>query len=259
MSITEPPLQTLPSGDPVIRTCVLPPEGHHLWAVDYQAQEARLFVNDAQDPALAQVILSGQDLYTHLAQVVYGDPSISKDDPRRSMFKVMVLAFFYGAGVDKLALITGMQTGEVQDMLKTLFYEYPSIASLTGDYAIGGADPGIFARKARERLEDEGFAYILTTGGRRFSMPAGEIYKATNGRMQGSGKDVMADAVLRLDAAGLADNIVLPVHDEIIFSFPEGDVEAPYEAARLMEDYSFPVPLLTEVKGPLNNWGDAYR
>lgn len=259
MSITGPPLQTLPSGDPAIRTCVLPDEDHALWAVDYQAQEARLFVNDAQDQTMADVILRGEDLYTYFAQVVFDDPSITKKDPRRGMFKVMVLAFFYGAGVPKLALITDQTEGEVYDQLKRLFYFFPSIADMTGDKAIGGNNASKFARAAAERLTSEGLAYIHTHGGRRFSMEPDSLFKAVNGRIQGSGADVLKDALIRLDAAGLADNVVIPVHDELVFQFPEGDTETPAEAARIMEDHSYTVPVLTEMKGPLTDWGAAYR
>lgn len=261
MSITGPPLQTLPSGDPAIRTCVLPEDGHRLWAVDYQAQEAREFVNDAEDMVLATVINNGGDLYTYMAQIVFGDPSIDKSHPLRGMFKIMVLAFFYGAGVARLSSITDLPESEVFEILKRLFYLFPSITDMTGDYAIGGSNRGKFARAASQRLADEGLAYILTPGGRRFSMEEDAVYKAVNGRMQGGGADVLKDAICRLDAAGLADNIVVPVHDELVFQFPEGPegAEQAREAASIMEDRTFFVPLLTELSGPLTDWGMKYR
>jgi DNA polymerase-1 len=218
-------------------------------------------VNDAQDHTMANVILSGQDLYTYFAQVVFNDPSINKDDPRRGMFKVMVLAFFYGAGVKRLALITDQTEAEVYEQLRTLFYHFPSVAEMTGDKAIGGSNAGKFARIAGERLAAEGLAYIHTTGGRRFSMESDALYKAVNGRMQGSGADCLKDAMIRLDAAGYADNIIIMVHDEVIFQFPDGEdgALAAKEASLIMEDHSFHVPLLTEMKGPLTDWGASYR
>lgn len=260
MSVTGPPFQTLPSGDPTIRRCVLPSEGHKLWSIDYQAQEARLFVNDAQDWELAQVILNGGDLYTHFAKAVYDDNTITKDDDRRSVIKVMVLAMMYGAGVPKLALVTGLPEAEVANVLTRLFNAYPSIPALTGDRAIGGNEPGMFARAAQERLVEEGLAYILTTGGRRFSMDSTEMFKAVNGRMQGSGSDVLKDALIRLDASGLSDQVVMPVHDELIVQTPdsvEGE-EMAREIVRLVEDHSFYVPLVSELSGPYANWGEKY-
>lgn len=260
MSVTGPPFQTLPSGDPSIRNCVLSyEEGHSLYMVDFQAQEARLFVNDAQDWELAQVILSGSDLYTHFAQAVYQDPSIDKSDPRRVTIKVMTLAMMYGAGVPKLALATGLSEAEVADTLRRLFDAYPSIPTLTGDSAIGGSNRGMFAEAALKRYAEEGLCYVLSTGGRRFSMEPSESYKATNGRMQSSGADILKQALVRLDAAGLSDYIVMPVHDEIVFSIPttEGDAIAT-ECERLMRDDSFYVPLEVEMSGPYERWGAKY-
>lgn len=261
MSVTGPPLQTLPSKDPAIRTCILPDEGQVIYTVDYQGQEAREFVNDAQDHTMADVILNGGDLYTYFAQIVFNDPTINKDSPLRGMFKVMVLAFFYGAGVKRLALITDQSEAEVYEQLKMLFFHFPSVAEMTGNKAIGGSNAGKFARIAGERLAAEGLAYIHTTGGRRFSMESDALYKAVNGRMQGSGADCLKDAMIRLDAAGFADNIIIMVHDEVIFQFPEGDAgfAAATEAGKIMEDHSFYVPLTTEMKGPLTDWGASYR
>lgn len=261
MSITGPPLQTLPSGDPAIRTCVLPDDGMKLWAVDYQAQEARLFVNYAKDPVLAEVILQGGDLYTHFSQAVYNDPSIIKSDPRRSMMKVMVLAFFYGAGVERLSLITDLPHSEIADILKRLFYNFPSVATLTGDHAIGGVNRGLPATRAGERYASEGLAYVLTPGGRRFSMEPDGLFKATNGIMQGGGADCIKCAMVRLDAAGLSDSIVVPVHDELVVQLPDSPegAEMAHEVAKIMEDHSYHVPLLTELSGPYDNWGAKYE
>lgn len=262
MSITGIPLQTLPSGEASIRKCILPDDGNLLWAVDYNSQEARLFVNYCKDPALLKALNEGKDLYTYMAQVVYDDFTITKDDPRRKMFKIMTLAWFYGAGVSKLALITGMSMSEVAAIIERLFTKFPKVRELTGDFAIGGNYRGRPAEAAAEREHYEGLAYVLTSGGRRFSVPnKDELYKCVNGIMQGSGKDVLADAVLRLDMAGLSDNIVVPVHDELVFQFPIGDegAEMAREASKLMEDHSFPVPLTTELSGPLVSWGSKYE
>jgi len=82
-----------------------------------------------------------------------------------------------------------------------------------------------------------------------------------NGIMQGSGADVLKDAIIRLDALGYGDNILLPVHDELIFEFPDGDdgAVAAAEAAAIMEDRSLSVPLTTELTGPLASWGSKYE
>ncbi len=79
--------------------------------------------------------------------------------------------------------------------------------------------------------------------------------------MQGSGADILHEAVVRLDQLGYGDAIVVPVHDEIIFDLPAG-VEGEYaarECASIMEDHTLSVPITTELSGPYHSWGDKYR
>ncbi|MCP5059372.1 MAG: hypothetical protein GY937_21930, partial [bacterium] len=83
---------------------------------------------------------------------------------------------------------------------------------------------------------------------------------AANTIIQGHGADVLKLACCRMAQAGLDEFFVLPVHDEVLFSVPEGAVEEVTRlAVELMEDRLLPVPLTTEASGPLDRWGDKYR
>lgn len=265
MSITDPPMQTLPSRDDgawMIRRCVLPRAGHELYAVDYNSQEARTFAHYSQDPGMIAAITRGDDLYRYAAEVIYGDSSIDKKHPLRALTKVNLLAFTYGAGADKLSKTSGLSIDETRAFIARLFEVFPNVRDLTGDHAIGGSYPGGPALAAAARGTSDGLRYVLTKSGRRFSVPNDhELYKCVNGIMQGSGADVIKDAIIRLDQLGYGDNIVLPVHDEIIFEFPadEGGRVAAAEAAATMEDRSLSVPLTTELTGPLSSWGAKYE
>ena len=261
MSITQPALQTLPSrgSGGEIRRCILPEAGHELWAIDYDGQEARIFANLSGDPGMAAAYAAGDDLYTHVARIVWDDPAIGRSDSRRSVAKVILLAFTYGAGAETLAVASGLSIPEVQSFLRKLFTEFPTVRDMTGDHAISGNHPGRPALLAAERLSSEGVAYVNTKGGRRFAMHDGEFYKAINGICQGSGSDVLKQAIVRLDRAGLSDSIVVPVHDEVVFSFPRGEgAELAADAAELMTDNDWRIPLTVDVTGPLTNWGESY-
>lgn len=264
-SITGPPMQTLPARDDgswMIRRCIRADEGHALYCADFNGQEARVFAHFSQDPAMLETIRKGDDLYRFAASVIYNDPSITKDSELRGLTKVLLLAFTYGAGVDKLAKTSGLSHEDTQAFIYRLFEAFPNVRRLTGDHAIGGNDVGEPARVAAERGFREGLRYVNTSGGRRFSVPNDdELYKMVNGLCQGSGADILKDAVVRLDQLGFGDNIVLPVHDELVFQFPIGDdgYRAAQEAAKVMEDYSLSVPITTDVKGPFPNWGTAYE
>lgn len=264
MSITGPPMQTLPSRDDgawMIRRAILAAQGQAIYAVDYNSQEARTFAHYSQDPGMIAAIERGDDLYRYAAEVIYSDPSITKADYRRSLTKVNMLAFTYGAGVDKLSKTSGLSYAETDAFVRRLFDVFPNVRMLTGDHAIGGNYPGGPALAAAARGQSDGLRYVLTKSGRRFSVPNDhELYKCVNGLCQGSGADVLKDAIIRLDQLGYGDNILLPVHDELLFEFPKGDdgLHAAKEASAIMEDRSLSVPLTTELSGPFETWGHHY-
>jgi DNA polymerase I len=69
-----------------------------------------------------------------------------------------------------------------------------------------------------------------TISGRIVDVPQESGYKGTNYSVQGSAYDVMAEAVVACDDAGLADAIHLLIHDEIV-----AEEEAAYDIRRIME------------------------
>jgi DNA polymerase-1 len=82
------------------------------------------------------------------------------------------------------------------------------------------------------------------------------VYALLNYWCQGSSADILKTMMLELDAAGLGPYMVLPVHDELIFSIPEGDTTTIQEAARIMTwPDRLSVPLDVDVNGPAPSWG----
>jgi DNA polymerase-1 len=197
-------------------------------------------------------------MYTYIASIVWQDPSITKDDDRRSTAKVILLALFYGAGVGRLVQASGLSEEDVRRFLARVYREFPGLRDLIGDHAIGGRVEGLMTRKAKERGLDGGMAYVMTKGGRRFSMPNGEEYKALNGVAQGSAADMLKSAIIRLDRAGLSDTIIVPVHDELVLSIPIEEADMAEEIRQLMEDHTWEVPMTAEASGPFKHWGEAY-
>jgi DNA polymerase-1 len=88
------------------------------------------------------------------------------------------------------------------------------------------------------------------------------VYTLTNYILQGTAAELMKKAIIRLDAAGYADYMCMPIHDEMIFSLPEVDAEeAMTDIANIMSycKGQFEVDLPAEPEGPMNRWGDKYR
>lgn len=248
MSITGPPLQTLPRGA-IIRNCVLPPDGDALWAIDYDTMEMRAFAHYSQEQALIAAIQSGQDLHTYAAQEVYQDPTITKKDERRQLAKNTQFGLVYGAGPAKTAETAGVTVEEAKSFLAAYEERFPGVRPFMR--SLDGV--------ARERLVREGRAYVRSHGGRILTADPAKLYVLVNYLIQGSCADIFKDKIIAVDAAGFGDNIVLPVHDELLLRFEDGDTESPAEVGRIMEDdQALCVPLSCEITGPLTRWGAKY-
>lgn len=77
---------------------------------------------------------------------------------------------------------------------------------------------------------------------------------------QGTAADILKQKLVDLEAAGLAQYVLLPVHDEFIFEVPEDSAEEILrEAESVMadnENFAVPITASGEV---LSRWGDPYR
>ena len=249
MSVARPSLQNLTRG-PEVRDAFIPSPGNQLVLADYDQIEMRLLYYFCRDSALYSAIMS-DDLHTATARLVYGDPSIMKDDPRRQPAKSSGFAKVYGAGLDQFAATAGIPVEEARRFLELY------------DATFTGVDPfiGRVVATGRKRLHSDGEAWVKTWGGRRQVAAAGKLYTLVNYLIQGTAADVLKERMVYLDNAGIGDYMTLPVHDEIVFDVPKEDVEE----VKLIIQEVMPVPAevfgvpLTVGIDVVNRWGDKYR
>src|SRR5690606_37705864 len=120
--------------------------------------------------------------------------------------------------------------------------------------------PGIkrYGRRLMDRAEMGSFA-AETPVGRRLPLVRDRLYAATNYVVQSTARDILAQALLNLEAAGLEEYLLLPIHDEVLAEAPAEDAEDIARAiGAAMETELHGVPILTdpEVLGP--SWGHGY-
>lgn len=243
-SVRNPALQTLPSGDPLIRRCLKADPGFAWYSLDFSNQEPRALAHYGQSAELTRYFTQGDgqgSIHDFVAAELFG-PGYTKAE--RSIAKAFGLGRSYGAGVATLAVASGLQESEVRAVL-------PKYDQLMGLEALNkaiekncaGRDPAPF---------------VVTHGGRRVFAHPDKLYTLVNFLMQGSGADMTKDAAIRLDEHGYGDNILLPVHDEICFEIPRDEPDMIRDIAKVMQDDTYAVPMPTDVSGPGNSWGDLY-
>lgn len=221
-SIRNPALQTLPRGDnpdaKLVRRAVVPRnEGEVLLSCDYEQIELRLIAAASRDEGLIEAFGradtgEGADFFTEAMRATYGDAALPKSDPRRTLIKTLMYASAYGAGVSKMAVTAGVPEDEMRDVSSRVFSRYPGIKRLMREC---------------EREARDGDSWITTPMGRRIYVDPDATYKALNAKIQGFAADVFKATMVELGQLGLAQYMVVPVHDEILFSVPEelvGDV-----------------------------------
>ena len=246
-----------------MRSLFLPEEGMMLAAMDYSQIEAVLLAHFAQGPQaewFREQMRAGADLHN----IVMGMTGITY----RPVVKTFNYGCIYGMGwqtameknyvlFEKLASSEGK---DIESFTKEIYYNYHKKFPVVKDTMAWAQD---IARA---------YGYIDTMGGRKLHKPTSQydpvtgkindyLYKMLNKLIQGTAADILKQALITADEAGIYDVLTLHllVHDEQVNSVPftkEG-TEAAVELQHIMGNVykeQLLVPIKAECElGP--NWG----
>jgi DNA polymerase-1 len=255
MSITDPALQTLPSGDATVRRAFIPKDDEHfIISSDLDQVEFRLTANLSQDPDLIRLFheadRTGGDVFTSIMRDVYSDQTLEKSDARRKLIKGVVYGKLYGAGVDKMALTAKVATEQMKAVVDAFDSSYPGVKQLQMQIENAGT----------ERLRNEGQGYVKTRTGRRLPCDDDRVYSLTNYLIQSTAAEIFKQNLVKLDQADLTEHLIVPVHDEIVLQANKDemrDVVATVQECMTTRD-GWDIPLTAGVDGPFRTWGDKY-
>ena len=264
LSSSEPNVQNIPvrteEGRKIRRAFVATP-GHRLISADYSQIELRVLAHIAEVPTLRQAFADGIDIHAMTASEMFGVPVQGMDPMVRRRAKAINFGIIYGISAFGLANQLGIARSEASAYIEKYFERFPGIR----DYM------------DRAKAEAKAKGYVTTLFGRRAHYPgiadknaavrAFNERAAINAPIQGSAADVIRRAMIRmdtaLDEAGLAAQMLLQVHDELIFEVPEAEVEATIAVVkRVMEGAAEPavklrVPLVVDARAAAN-WDEAH-
>lgn len=210
MSITDPAFQTLYRDDSVVRNGVIPSEGNVLIAIDADQIEARLMAHFSEDEGLIDAFHSDDDFFCNIASMIFSD-TIKKGDPRRSLTKNTVYAKCYCAGPEKMAQTAGVSNEVAFAVFDRFDHLYPGVAA----YANRIIGDGNEERQAGRT------PYVETPYGRKIPCAKNEIYPLVNYSIQGPAAEILKRGMADIEAKGLSQYLILPVHDELVFDVPK--------------------------------------
>ena len=264
LSSTEPNLQNIPVRNAAgrkIRTAFVAAPGHVLMSADYSQIELRLLAHIADIPQLKDAFAKGHDIHAMTASEMFAVPMEAMTSEIRRRAKAINFGIIYGISAFGLANQLGIERGEAGAYIKKYFERFPGIRAYMD------------ATKATCRTK----GYVETLFGRRCHYPritasnpserAFNERAAINAPIQGTAADIIRRAMIRMDAAlereRLNAQMLLQVHDELVFEVPEAEVEATIDVVRrVMIDAPHPavqlsVPLQVDAKAALN-WDEAH-
>jgi DNA polymerase-1 len=264
LSSSEPNLQNIPvrteDGRKIRKAFVASP-GMKLVSADYSQIELRLLAEVADVPALRKAFQDKVDIHAMTASEMFGVPVKDMPPDVRRRAKAINFGIIYGISAFGLANQLGIEREEAGAYIKKYFERFPGIRA--------------YMDETRDYCREHG--YVFTLFGRKCHYPdiknsnasvrAFNERAAINARLQGSAADIIRRAMMRiepeLEEAKLKAQMLLQVHDELIFEVPEGEVKDTIAIVKnVMEGAPHPavalhVPLQVDARAA-DNWDEAH-
>jgi DNA polymerase-1 len=264
LSSNDPNLQNIPvrtEDGRKIRTAFIAPPGKVLISADYSQIELRVLAHIADIQALKDAFEEGLDIHAMTASEMFNVPVEGMPSEVRRRAKAINFGIIYGISAFGLANQLGIERSVAGDYIKTYFERFPGIK----DY--------MDAQKVKVKAD----GHVMTIFGRRIQFPNANsgnpserafVERASiNAPIQGSAADIIRRAMIRmepeLEKAGIEADMLLQVHDELIFEVPEGTEEAAIATIKtVMETAAEPavrltVPLQVDAHAA-KNWDEAH-
>lgn len=264
-----------------LRSMIVPAQGNRLLVVDFNAIEARVLAWLAGEQAPLDVFASGQCIYCHAATSIYGRTITKADQAERQIGKVAVLALGYQGGVGAFQTMAAAYRVEIEDELADeikvkwrkanknivrfwyaleeaannavkhrghAFDAGPITFKCHGDFLFAKLPSGRRLAYYQPRLGNNGLEFWGTDsrlGGRWAKL---DTYggKLAENITQAVARDLLADAMLRVEAAGYP--VVMHVHDEIVSEVPKdfGSLAEFEQLICQMPDWATGLPMAVE-------------
>jgi DNA polymerase I len=264
LSSSDPNLQNIPvrteDGRKIRRAFVASP-GHKLVSADYSQIELRLLAEIAGIEPLQKAFREGLDIHAMTASEMFGVPIKGMPADVRRRAKAINFGIVYGISAFGLANQLGIAREEAGAYIKKYFDRFPGIRD--------------YIEESKKYAKDKG--YVLTLFGRKCHYPEIRASNASirsfneraavNARLQGTAADIIRRAMVRMEAAlakkKLAAQMLLQVHDELVFEVPDKEVEKtlPVVMSVMVEAplpaLSLSVPLQVEAHAA-DNWDAAH-
>ena len=260
LSSSDPNLQNIPIRTEEgrrIRKAFIAPNGWSVMAADYSQIELRIMAHLSGDRSLVDAFSRGDDIHRATAAEVFDLEPMFVTDEQRRRAKAINFGLIYGMSAFGLARQLGIERAEAAAYIDRYFERYPGVRH--------------YMDSTRAMAHEKG--YVETVFGRRLTLPdirARQVpirqaaeRAAINAPMQGTAADIIKRAMLRVQKAlattNLGCNLLLQVHDELVFEVRDQDLDGARQIVRTEMEAAaeLAVPLIVEI-GSGESWFEAH-
>ncbi len=226
-------------------------EGRVLLSIDYSQIDLRVLAHESQDPVLVQAFLDGGDIHTQTAAQIFGVMPLLVTPEMRTGAKAVNFGIIYGQGPLGLSQTLNIPVRQAKEYIDNYFRNFKGVRRWIDENVA----------KARQN------GFVKTMFGHirylpEFNMGVGSMASfaqraAINTIVQGGSADIIKKAMVDIfrTLRGTPVNMIMQVHDELIFEVPEEKLNeyAVSIKTQMQNAVKLRVPLVASAKAG-RNW-----
>ena len=224
LSSSKPNLQNIPirteRGKEIRKAFVSSRPDGLIVSADYSQIELRIMAHLSCDAHLIEAFRNGQDVHAMTAAKIFGIPLDEVTSDQRRIAKTANFGIMYGISSFGLSQRLGISRAESKKIIEDYFANFPAISSFIEGTLIAARETGyvetLFGRRR----------YLPDINSKNGTVRALAERTAVNAPIQGTSADIIKLAMINVDRriseAGLKSQMILQIHDELLFdAYPE--------------------------------------
>ncbi|WP_417924669.1 DNA polymerase I [Companilactobacillus ginsenosidimutans] len=228
LSSIEPNLQNIPiridEGRQIRKAFVPQHEDWEMFSADYSQVELRVLAHISGDENMQEAFKEDYDIHAHTAMRIFGLNSTDEVTPdMRRKAKATNFGIVYGISDYGLSQNIGITRKEAAQFIENYFEQYPGVKKYMDDIVKFARENGYVETIMHRRR------YLPDIHAKNFALRNFAQRTAMNTPIQGSAADIIKVAMInmqkKLQELDLKANLLLQVHDEMIFEAPKSEIE----------------------------------
>ena len=261
LSSVKPNLQNIPirtaKGQQIRKAFIAKNEDFVLLSADYSQIELRLIAVLSGENTMLKAFENKQDIHQMTASKLFKVPLEMVTKTQRTQAKAVNFGIIYGQGSSALSEQTSLDKKDAKALINAYYDTYPKLKAYMSNQVLLAREKGfaqtILGRKRILRHIDSQNGLVRSADERN----------AVNTPVQGSAADLIKKAMILIDemlkTKNLNAQMLLQIHDELIFEVPKTELEEVQNIVKTQMENALDMPISLEVDmGVGQNWLQAH-